>query len=328
MKQFKPGDPAPKPLTPMTEEEIMSTWVDKENVVVSVSCVSFNHEKYIKDALDGVLAQKTNFAFELLIHDDASTDSTQKIINEYSLKYANIVKPLLQKENIFSKGRRPSLENFKRANGKYISLCDCDDYWINENKLQKQVDFLDQNEDFVIVGHDSLSIDSNQIVLNSSTLPERARRDFSGEDMIRLNCWLPTVSWVFRNVVDLNVPEIIHVRNADNFYTSIMGFYGKSKFLEGNYSVYRRHEGGVWAKINDDLKLMYHVHTYIMLSMYYLRMKKNKYFRYFLQKAVSKAIKALSFRLLFKEFFIRVLFLRKVMSIYRNMLLFLFDRKI
>ena len=117
--------------------------------LVSISCITYNHAPYIKQCLDGFLMQKTTFPFEVLLHDDASTDGTTEIIKDYAQKYPEIIKPLYEEENQWIKGRRGSAEfNFPRARGKYIALCEGDDYWIDENKLQMQVDFLEKNPEF------------------------------------------------------------------------------------------------------------------------------------------------------------------------------------
>ena len=122
------------------------------NPLVSITCITFNHAPYIKACLDGFLMQKTNFDYEIIIHDDASTDGTNNIIKEYEKKYPNIIYPIYQKENQYSKGIRPSWEfNLPRLRGKYIAACEGDDYWTDPYKLQKQVDFLERNPDYGLV---------------------------------------------------------------------------------------------------------------------------------------------------------------------------------
>jgi glycosyltransferase involved in cell wall biosynthesis len=119
------------------------------NPVVSISCITYNHAPYISQCLDGFLMQKTDFPIEVLIHDDASTDGTADIIREYEKKYPEIIKPIYQTENQYSKGIRISMTyNYLRANGKYIAFCEGDDYWIDPYKLQKQVDFLEKNPEY------------------------------------------------------------------------------------------------------------------------------------------------------------------------------------
>lgn len=124
----------------------------KDEVFVSICCITFNHELYIRQCLDGFLMQKANFKFEILIHDDASTDDTANIIREYENKYPTIIKPIYQSENQFSKGGSVNAKfQYPRANCKYVALCEGDDYWTDPLKLQKQVDFLEENEDHCMV---------------------------------------------------------------------------------------------------------------------------------------------------------------------------------
>jgi glycosyltransferase involved in cell wall biosynthesis len=109
------------------------------DIMVSVCMLSYNHEKFIRKAIEGVLAQKTNFKFELLIHDDASTDKSAEIIRKYEEKYPDIVKPIYQTENQYSQGVKiNSKYQYSRAQGKYIALCEGDDFWCDSNKLQQQ----------------------------------------------------------------------------------------------------------------------------------------------------------------------------------------------
>ncbi len=120
--------------------------------LVSISCITFNHENYIRDAIESFLMQKTTFLFEILIHDDASTDGTTAIIKEYELKFPDLIKPVYQTENQYSKGVKISQTyNWPRARGKYIALCEGDDYWTDPLKLQKQVDFLEENNEYGVV---------------------------------------------------------------------------------------------------------------------------------------------------------------------------------
>lgn len=113
------------------------------NPLVSISCITYNHVSYIRQCLDGFLMQKTDFPFEIVVHDDASTDKTAEIVREYEKKYPNIIKPIYELENQYSKpGISINDITFPYLRGKYIALCEGDDYWIDENKLQMQVDFL------------------------------------------------------------------------------------------------------------------------------------------------------------------------------------------
>ena len=115
------------------------------NTLVSICCQTYNHENYISEAIESFLMQKTDFDFEILIRDDASTDGTTKICKEYANKYTQVIKLLTYTENQYQKGIKPFFDNVKRAKGKYIAFCEGDDYWSDPLKLQKQVDFLEKN---------------------------------------------------------------------------------------------------------------------------------------------------------------------------------------
>lgn len=123
--------------------------------LVSISCLTYNHEQYIAQCLEGLLMQKTNFDFEILVHDDASTDSTAQIIRTYENRYLNKIKPIYQTVNQYSQGINPGFTLVSMARGKYIATCEGDDYWTDHLKLQKQVDFLESNHEFGLVHHDA-----------------------------------------------------------------------------------------------------------------------------------------------------------------------------
>ena len=104
--------------------------LNMSDIIVSVCCLAYNHEPYIRQCLDGFVMQKTNFKFEVLIHDDASTDETEEIIRDFERRYPSIIKPIYEETNQWVKGRKGSaVFNFPRAKGKYIALCEGDDYW-------------------------------------------------------------------------------------------------------------------------------------------------------------------------------------------------------
>jgi len=126
--------------------------IKNKKPLVSIICITYNHAGFIRNAIEGFLIQKTDFLFEIIIHDDASTDGTQAIISDYLIKYPNLFIPILQKENQFSKGKKILAElTFPLARGKYIALCEGDDYWTDPLKLQKQVEFLEANPDYGMV---------------------------------------------------------------------------------------------------------------------------------------------------------------------------------
>ena len=123
-------------------------------ISISISVLAYNHKNFIRQMLEGIIMQKTNFKFEILIHDDASTDGTADIIREYQVKFPQIIKPILQQKNQFSQGVDPHIYfNWPRAQGQYLCLCEGDDYWTDPFKLQKQKDFLDAHPECSLVFH-------------------------------------------------------------------------------------------------------------------------------------------------------------------------------
>lgn len=150
-----------------TETEIMKSWQDdQDEVKVSVRCLAYNHEKYIGQCLDSFLMQRTNFSFEIVIHDDASTDQTAKIIQEYERCFPRIVKPICENENQYSKhdGSLSRILN-TACKGKYIALCEGDDYWSDPDKLQIQYDYMESHPDCVCCGHltESVTVEGKRI---------------------------------------------------------------------------------------------------------------------------------------------------------------------
>ena len=142
----------------------MMTEHNDNQIIVSISCITYNHAPYIRQCLDGFLMQQTNFAYEVLIHDDASTDGTTEIIKEYEAKYPDIIKPIYEDENQWVKGRRGSaVFNFPRAKGKYIALCEGDDYWTDPLRLQKQVYFLEKHQECSLCCHQYDMLSSENI---------------------------------------------------------------------------------------------------------------------------------------------------------------------
>lgn len=124
-----------------------------EKVTVSVLCLCYNHANYLRMALDSVLCQKTNFSYEIIIYDDASTDESQKIIREYTSAHQNRIKAILQSENQYSKGRSVLNILSQAATGEFIIFLECDDFWQDEYKLQKQVNALRAHQECVLCVH-------------------------------------------------------------------------------------------------------------------------------------------------------------------------------
>lgn len=125
--------------------------------LVAINCLVYNHESYLRECLDGFVMQQTNFPFVAIVHDDASTDNSAAIIHEYADKYPNIIKPIFERENQYSK-RDGTIQRIMNAavdstSAKYVAMCEGDDYWTDPSKLQKQVDFMEANPEFSLCFH-------------------------------------------------------------------------------------------------------------------------------------------------------------------------------
>lgn len=214
---------------------------------VSISCITYNHAPYIRQCLDGFLMQQCNFSFEVLIHDDASTDGTQDIIREYQEKYPDIIKPLLREENLYSKGERGFNARFNcsRAKGKYIAICEGDDYWTDPLKLQKQVDFLEQHKELSFCSHNINRIDGKGNVIKKGS--EKTENIFYN-DLEVLHNYFPPLSILFRNKPLNYTSELLTAFNGDVVLITLLSKYGGAAnlgFVGGNYRI---HDGGIYSK--------------------------------------------------------------------------------
>lgn len=215
-------------------------------ILVSVDVITYNHEAYIEECLNSILAQKTNFKFEILIHDDASTDNTANIIRRYQKKYPQIIKPILQKENQYKKNITTTSEhfNFPRALGKYIAMCEGDDFWTDPYKLQKQIDILESHPDYSIVFHEAI-IHNNTDKNIDKIYPALENRIYTAEEIFR-NWIAPTASFCFRkNIIDYSIATDKNILNSDIIIMLMALSKGKAYGMSDKMSAYRIHEGGV-----------------------------------------------------------------------------------
>jgi len=177
--------------------------------LVSIACITYNHEKYIADAIEGFLMQETSFPIEVLIHDDASTDRTAEIIRSYEKNYPDLIKPIYQTENQYSQGKRPSSFNLKRAKGKYIALCEGDDYWIDPHKLQKQIDAMEEHPECNMCFHPVFIMNKEGVIESrpNNKYPKEIKV-FSTSEVILLRAgYFPTASTVLRST---NIEHLVH----------------------------------------------------------------------------------------------------------------------
>nr|WP_321295767.1 glycosyltransferase [uncultured Sphaerochaeta sp.] len=158
-------------------------------ILVSIICTAYNHEKYIASTLNGFIIQKTTFDFEILVHDDCSSDCTAAIISEYKNKYPRLIKVFYEKENQYSK-HVPITRSIlvPNAQGKYLAFCEGDDFWIDEYKLQKQVDILENNSDVIMCCHAHNRINaSTQRIIDVMTSLKNENGYIDYEDLLSVS---------------------------------------------------------------------------------------------------------------------------------------------
>lgn len=227
-----------------------------DNPVVSIVCITYNHEPYIRQCLDGFLMQKTDFPFEVLIHDDASTDRTADIIREYEVKYPHIIKPIYQTENQFSKGVKIGLTYlYPNARGKYIAECEGDDYWTDPLKLQKQVDILEENPGYVICTHRYVEIFNGTDEKIYSICVDGYLKEYDLGTLVSGQWYYQPLSMVFlRQALDLDLLARFK-SSVDVSLLYVLLKSGKGLYVNEVMGVYRRHAAGVWTGTTMDYKL-------------------------------------------------------------------------
>lgn len=233
-----------------------------ENAIqVSIILNSFNHEKYIKDALDGIVKQKVNFQFEVLVHDDASTDGTVGIIKNYIATYPHIYfSPIFQSENQYSKKIKiGATYQYPRAQGKYIAICEGDDYWTDPLKLQKQFDFMETYPHFALCTHDFLvhyehrdissnfKASENFKYLTATPIGETRFYQYTVNDFAKHLDGLHTATNFFRTEILLRVFSRIsmYVSSGDYLLKLLLLKEGKGCFIPDVMSVLRKNPGGI-----------------------------------------------------------------------------------
>jgi glycosyltransferase involved in cell wall biosynthesis len=277
-----------------------------EKPLVSIVCVTYNHEKYIKNTLDGFVMQKTNFLFEIIIHDDASTDNTSNIIREYESKYKDLFKPIYQTENQASqeRGRVTSIV-FNAVKGKYITICEGDDYWVSPSKLQEQFDLMELNSSY------SLCFTSVDILdtFSNSIYPEIQAEDrIYTIDELLISKFAHTVTFFFRKeLLDTSIFFNENVFAGDLFLLLDLAQKGKVFGASKVTSVYRKHLGGITYVAKSKLGIKHYerfVRQFILIKKQFTSISKSKIntkivdysitvFLFYLKKGNPKALKYL-----------------------------------
>lgn len=217
---------------------------------VTIVCMVYNHEAYLRECFEGFVMQKTTFPIEILVNDDCSPDGSANVMREYEEKYPELFHCIYQKENQYSKGKMAWWEVlFPMAKGDYIAICEGDDYWIDPYKLQKQVDFMEQHSDFVACFHNARVQYKDKVslfnVLNESHYP-------TTEDLIKRRWFIATPTLLFRNVLQEYPDWRGGIINGDYLLELLLAREGRFFYMDDVMAVYRQDGLGMSAVLQKD----------------------------------------------------------------------------
>ena len=273
----------------------------KKLPIVSVVMITYGHQKFIKEAVNGVLKQKSHFEIELILANDASPDKTDEVVKEIikSNPRASIINYIKHNKNI---GMMPNFVlALQKCKGKYIALCDGDDYWTDSHKLQKHVDVMENNTDIVLTYHDSGIIDSTGKLIKPGHLYEARKRDFSSDEL-KTGVWILTQTMCFRNVIRNYNNWLLKVYNGDNVLTSLLGNYGRGVYLgDIEPSMYRIHESGVFSMKSDQEKKLRSIRTPLLLMLHYYKINDYKFYVFFKKRSQNMLNDIVKCKISYKE---------------------------
>lgn len=239
---------------PITEQ----VWDENTIPLVSIGCITYNHESYIRDTIEGFLMQKTTFPIEIAVFEDCSTDKTASIIKEYQEKYPTLFKVFNQPINTWGKSIRNEAKGIyykERNRAKYFANCEGDDYWTDSLKLQKQVDFLESNPDYVLCFHDCR-------LMKEGVLEERFLEKYNFQEDREItaeefqNWWAQTATIVYRHhqKIHQKMSLVKTIMYGDVIFYLAAVEFGRIHFINEVMSVYRKHPGGATQIDNGNQK--------------------------------------------------------------------------
>jgi len=269
-------------------------------IMTSIFCVTYNHENYIADAIESFLMQKTDFSYEILIYDDASTDRTPEIIKQYESKYPDLIKPIYQTENQYSKGVKTIGFNSERAKGKYIAICEGDDYWTDPYKLQKQVDYMEKNPECSMCVHTAYRVTSDKKKMKSHVRPNRGNKVFTVEEVIEGDGgFFATNSILYPAVFGTNRPDFYKKAPVGDYPLSIyLALQGTVYYIDEFMSAYRVGLKGSWTSrflSSIERRVAYWDKIVDMLN------EINRYSEYKYDITIKKQIQNIKFNLMIEQ---------------------------
>jgi glycosyltransferase involved in cell wall biosynthesis len=229
-------------------------------MLLSICLITYNHEKYISKALDSILMQKVNFSYEIVIGEDCSKDNTRGILLEYQARHPEKIRLLLREKNMGLMNN--FIDTYKSCRGKYIATMDGDDYWVSPDKLQKQVDFLDQHLDFAICFHPVFVFYEEENHKPGVIWPNAPKEVSTIKDLLEDN-FIPTAAAVFRNGLFGEFPEGIQLLLMEDWPLHVLNAqHGRIGCLNEIMGAYRVHSGGMWSSLKEISTYLEHIKFY------------------------------------------------------------------
>lgn len=249
-------------------------WPSDSPPLVTICCITYNQEKYICQAIDGFLEQETTFPVEILIHDDASTDRTTDIIKEYAARYPSLFRLVLQSENQYSRRGFSFLADFYSASkGGYVAFCEGDDYWISPVKLQRQLEFLEQNPEYVACFH-RVKVLYDGCDLRNDNITQLPTEHESIMDLAGFGNYFHTPAAVVKNVLRQIPSSLLASPLADYPTWMYVAQFGKMKHLDDTMAVYR-HGAGVWSTLSQQSREVKTIQCFSVLLEYFHNCKES-----------------------------------------------------
>lgn len=236
----------------ITEDEIISSWKFSESIYVSFVCTTFNQEDYIEDTINSMLSQVTDYRFEIVIHDDCSKDNTRNILVKYKNRFPSIIKLILQKENQYSKGKKIIPLAVSYATGKFIALCEGDDFWCDDLKIQKQIEVLNKYNSINFVISRAISLYPNGSTSIFCDLGnEKKHISFPQCISSKNKDFFPTASFFMRKEIFSTLPDWLdNEAPVADYYIQLYASNSKGAiYLPDITSVYRRNAKGSWSNL-------------------------------------------------------------------------------
>lgn len=259
--------------------------------VVSVCCIAYNHEESFCDCIESILSQRTNFHVEIIIHDDASTDRTAQVISEYIERFPRIVRAIFQKENQWSKGIKPAWIAFNQCRGQYVAICDADDYWIDNSKLQKQKEILDFNKNVNLCFHSSLLNDFFSRSVSVMNFHYSKERIVNVGDVIKFDGdFMHTGSLFFRkSSLEIIPEEICRLAPVNDYLIQVfLSYPNGAYYINTPMSVYCKRGNGSWTDVvcrNNSKKIEFEKKfVFLLLEMKMYLCNYSNYFGFMIAK--------------------------------------------